>query len=70
MTATPDTRRLEIADKPAGRPRRIPILDRVLPTEPDSPQAWLIVLAAFLSMFTLFAVAYSFGAFVKPMTAE
>ena len=26
--------------------------------------------AAFLSMFTMFAVAYSFGAFVKPMTAE
>jgi MFS family permease len=46
------------------------MLDRILPTEPDSPRAWLIVLAAFLSMFTLFAVAYSFGAFVKPMTAE
>src|SRR5579863_7597325 len=45
-------------------------LDRILPSEPDSPRAWIIVFAAFLSMFTLFAVAYSFGAFVKPMTAE
>ncbi|MGZ6186236.1 MAG: MFS transporter [Candidatus Binataceae bacterium] len=45
-------------------------LDRILPTEPDSPRAWIIVFAAFLSMFTLFAVAYSFGAFVTPMAAE
>lgn len=44
--------------------------DRILPTEPDSPRAWVIVFAAFLSMFTTFAVVYSFGAFVKPMTAE
>ena len=44
--------------------------DRILQTEPDSPRAWVIVFAAFLSMFTLFAVAYSFGAFVKPMGAE
>src|SRR6516162_1654504 len=76
MSATPETRRPEIADEAAGPARRLPILDRnfmldrILPTEPDSPRAWLIVLAAFLSMFTLFAVAYSFGAFVKPMTAE
>jgi MFS family permease len=46
------------------------IFDRILPTEPDSPRAWVIVFAAFLSMLTMFAVAYSFGAFVKPMTAE
>jgi MFS family permease len=46
------------------------ILDRILPTEPDSPRAWVIVFAAFLSMLTMFAVAYSFGAFVRPMTAE
>jgi len=45
-------------------------LNRILPTEPDSPRAWVIAFAAFLSMFTTFAVAYSFGAFVKPMTAE
>jgi MFS family permease len=76
MGATLDTRRPETRDKAAGLPRRISMLDRilmfdrVLPAEPDSPRAWLIVLAAFLSMFTLFAVAYSFGAFVKPMTAE
>jgi len=49
---------------------RILPLDRILPAEPDSPGAWVIVFAAFLSMFTLFAVAYSFGAFVKPMTTE
>jgi MFS family permease len=49
---------------------RILALDRLLPAEPDSPRAWVIVFAAFLSMFTLFAVVYSFGAFVKPMTAE
>ena len=46
------------------------IFDRILPTEPDSPRAWVIVFAAFLSMLTMFAVAYSFGVFVKPMTAE
>jgi len=34
---------------------------------PDSPLAWLVVFAAFLSMFTVSAVAYSFGAFVNPM---
>lgn len=37
---------------------------------PDSPLAWLVVFAAFLSMFTVSAVAYSFGAFVYPMIAE
>lgn len=36
----------------------------------DSPLAWLVVFAAFLSMFTVSAVAYSFGAFVNPMIAE
>jgi MFS family permease len=46
------------------------IFDRILPTEPDSPRAWVIVFAAFLSMFTMFAVVYSFGVFVKPMTVE
>jgi MFS family permease len=48
--------------------RRAPF--RLRPDAPDSSLAWLIVFAAFLSMFTLFAVAYSFGAFVKPITAE
>jgi len=37
---------------------------------PDSPLAWLVVFAAFLSMFTVSAVAYSFGAFVNPMMNE
>ncbi len=37
---------------------------------PDSPLAWLVVFAAFLSMFTVSAVAYSFGAFVNPITNE
>jgi MFS family permease len=64
MSATPDA---ELHDAPA---KTAGLLGRIMPTEPDSPQAWVIVFAAFLSMFTLFAVAYSFGAFVKPMTAE
>src|SRR5581483_10005158 len=36
----------------------------------DSPRAWVTVAAGFLSCFTLFGVAYSFGAFFKPMAAE
>lgn len=57
-----------------ARERGWPILPALLaqlrPETPDSPLAWLVVFGAFLSMFTLFAVAYSFGAFVSPMTAE
>ena len=52
--------------------RRTPAFDhvlRILPTELDSPRAWVIAFAAF-SMFTTFGVVYSFGAFVKPMAAE
>src|ERR1700730_19300511 len=64
MSATPDAQLRDAPAKAAG------LLGRIMPTEPDSPQAWVIVFAAFLSMFPLFAVAYSFGAFVKPMTAE
>src|SRR6185312_11553430 len=64
MDPIPDSR-------PPGTPdATAALLGRILPTEPDSPRAWLIVFAAFLSMFTTFAVAYSFGAFVNPMTAE
>ncbi len=61
---------------PAGTPGRrerifaFDRISRILPTEPDSPRAWVIALAAFLSMFTTFGVVYSFGAFVKPMAAE
>jgi len=36
----------------------------------DSPQAWLMVAAAFLASFVVFGVTYSFGVFFKPMAAE
>lgn len=36
----------------------------------DSPRAWRAVVAAFLSMFAVFGVAYSFGAFFAPMSDE
>jgi MFS family permease len=36
----------------------------------DGPRAWSVVAAAFVAMFTSFGVAYSFGAFLLPMSAE
>jgi len=36
----------------------------------DSPRAWWMVAAAFVAMCSAYAVAYSFGAFFKPMAAE
>jgi MFS family permease len=36
----------------------------------DSPRAWLIVVAAFFASFVAFGVSYSFGIFLKPMSAE
>ena len=36
----------------------------------DEGRAWLDMALAGLSMFTVFATAYSFGTFVKPMAAE
>jgi MFS family permease len=36
----------------------------------DSARAWLTVAAGFIACFTLFGVAYSFGAFFKPMAQE
>jgi MFS family permease len=36
----------------------------------DSARSWRAVVAAFLSMFAVFGVAYSFGAFFTPMAAE
>src|SRR5215469_1967859 len=36
----------------------------------DSPRAWRMVAAAFVAMFAAYGVAYSFGAFFKPMAAE
>jgi MFS family permease len=38
--------------------------------EIDSPRAWITVATAFMSCFTLFGVAYSFGAFFRPMGLE
>ncbi len=36
----------------------------------DSPRGWRMVAAAFVAMFAAYGVAYSFGAFFKPMAAE
>ena len=36
----------------------------------DSPRAWRMVAAAFVAMCATYGVAYSFGAFFKPMAAE
>jgi MFS family permease len=36
----------------------------------DSPQAWLVVAAAFLTTFTVFGVVYSFGAFFTSMADD
>jgi MFS family permease len=36
----------------------------------DSPRAWRMVAAAFVAMFAAYGIAYSFGAFFKPMAAE
>jgi MFS family permease len=38
--------------------------------ERDSAYAWRMVAAGFLATFTLFGVAYSFGAFFRPMAHE
>src|SRR5271163_4681715 len=36
----------------------------------DSPEAWLMVAVSFVALFTVYGVAYSFGAFFKPMAHE
>lgn len=36
----------------------------------DSTRSWVVVASAFLSMFTVFGVAYSFGEFFGPMADE
>ncbi len=36
----------------------------------DGPRGWVVAASAFLSTFTVFGVAYSFGAFFKPMADE
>lgn len=39
-------------------------------TEKDGRTAWRNVVAGFIAMFTVFGVAYSFGAFFRPMADE
>jgi len=36
----------------------------------DSPRAWRMVVACFVTLFAVYGVAYSFGAFFGPMAAE
>jgi MFS family permease len=36
----------------------------------DSVRVWVVVAAAFAALFTLFGVAFSFGAFFGPISAE
>ena len=36
----------------------------------DSPRAWRMTVAAFVAMFASYGIAYSFGAFFKPMAEE
>lgn len=36
----------------------------------DSPRSWIVLVSAFLAMFTVFGVAYSFGEFFGPMADE
>ena len=36
----------------------------------DSPTAWLMVAVSFVALFTVYGVAYSFGAFFKSMAHE
>ena len=55
----------EPASENAAPVDSIPSLDRF-----DSPRAWRMVAAAFVAMFAAYGVAYSFGAFFKPMAAE
>ena len=45
-------------------------MEQLNPPGVDSPRAWLTAASAFTACFTLFGVAYSFGAFFKPMGAE
>ena len=40
------------------------------PAEIDSWRGWVVVAAAFFSTFTVFGIAYSFGAFFSSMATE
>src|ERR1700759_3994907 len=57
-----------------AKPMSEPMSSRLTPHtnvyERDSPHAWRLVVAGFLSTFTLFGIVYSFGAFFRPMAAE
>jgi len=56
--------------EPAGSANAAPV-DPILTLDRfDSPRAWWMVGAAFVAMFAAYGVAYSFGAFFKPMAAE
>jgi MFS family permease len=39
-------------------------------TELDSARAWRVVAVAFAAMFTTFGIAYSFGAFLLPVSGD
>ena len=43
---------------------------QTLPARPDTPIAWLVVLASFIVGFVVFGILYSFGAFFDSMIAE
>lgn len=44
--------------------------NRTMDSSPEARKAWLVVCAAFVSMFTVFGVVYSFGVFFEPMAHE
>jgi MFS family permease len=41
-----------------------------VPAAVDSARGWVMVAAGFTAMFTAFGIAYSFGAFLEPMSQE
>ncbi|HTY53682.1 MAG TPA: MFS transporter [Candidatus Binataceae bacterium] len=45
-------------------------MGRFASVEVDSPRAWVVLGAAFITGFTIFGIAYSFGAFFKPIADE
>lgn len=44
--------------------------DAYVASRMDSESSWVVVVAAFIAMFTVFGVAYSFGEFFGPMADE
>ena len=54
-----------IAPAALGAVEPLPALEQF-----DSARAWWMVAAAFIAMFAVYGVAYSFGAFFKPMALE